>query len=195
MMSERPSTEARERVLRVAEQLFTERGYAAVTMRDIAEALGMRQASLYHHVPGGKEDLYMEVITRTMARHRAGMEAALAAGGDDLRGQLRAAARWLLEQPPVNISRLFRSDVPAIGGRHAEELVYLLKDSLFAPIGRAMTAAYERGEVRLTHAMVSAVSFVAIIDALHEVHRYANVPLAALASDTVDTLLDGLRRR
>lgn len=181
--------------MRVAEQLFGERGYAAVTMRDIAEALGMRQASLYHHAPGGKEELYMEVIARTMARHRAGMEAALASGGDDLRGQLRAAARWLLNQPPINISRLFRSDVVAIGGRHAEELVYLLKDSLFGPIGGAVLAAYERGEIRLTHHVVTSVSFVAVIDALHEVHRYTSVPLDALASDAVDMLLDGLRRR
>lgn len=195
MTSERPTTEARERVLRVAEQLFGERGYAAVTMRDIAEALGIRQASLYHHVPGGKEELYMEVTGRTLTRHRAGMEAALAEGGSELRGRLRAVARWLLDQPPINISRLFRSDVPAIGEQHAEELVHLLKASLFAPIKQAIIEAYERGEIRLTHDMVTAVSFIAMVDALHEVHRYTSVPLDALANDTVDTLLDGLRRR
>jgi AcrR family transcriptional regulator len=38
-------SEARERVLAAAERLFAERGYAAVTLRDIAAAVGIRHAS------------------------------------------------------------------------------------------------------------------------------------------------------
>ncbi|MBZ0309485.1 MAG: TetR/AcrR family transcriptional regulator, partial [Anaerolineae bacterium] len=53
----------------MAEHLFAERGYTAVTLRDIAEAVGLRHASLYHHVPGGKEALFIEVTERTMKRH------------------------------------------------------------------------------------------------------------------------------
>ena len=56
-MPEVPSA-ARERVLDVAEALFAERGLARVTMREIAHAACMRHASLYHHAPGGKEQLY-----------------------------------------------------------------------------------------------------------------------------------------
>jgi AcrR family transcriptional regulator len=69
---ERESSESRERVLQQAEHLFSERGYAAVTLRDIAAGLGIRQASLYHHVPGGKEQLYVEVTERNLRRIRMG---------------------------------------------------------------------------------------------------------------------------
>ena len=41
-----PNPEARERVLSVADRLFTERGYQAVTLRDIAQEVGIRHASL-----------------------------------------------------------------------------------------------------------------------------------------------------
>ena len=108
---QRPASAARERVLQQAEQLFGERGYAAVTLRDIAAGLGIRQASLYHHVPGGKEALYVEVTERNLRRHHQGLELALAQAGG-MRAQLRAAARWLLSQPPMNLSRMVRSDSP-----------------------------------------------------------------------------------
>ena len=50
-------SEARERVLLVAERLFRERGYQAVTLRDIAQEVGIRHTSLYHHFPRGRNRL------------------------------------------------------------------------------------------------------------------------------------------
>jgi len=50
-----------------------------VSMRDIADALAMRQASLYYHVPEGKEQLYVEVAMRNLRRHQAGINQAIAA--------------------------------------------------------------------------------------------------------------------
>jgi len=50
--------DGRDRILDVA--LFQERGYTAVAMRDIAEAAGMRTASLYYHFPS-KEELFVSV--------------------------------------------------------------------------------------------------------------------------------------
>lgn len=46
----------RERVLRAAADLFVERGYAATSIRDISERLGMTKGALYYHFPS-KEDL------------------------------------------------------------------------------------------------------------------------------------------
>ena len=46
-----------------AERLFRERGYLATSVRDIGEAVGMRGASLYHHI-GGKEDLLWAIASR-----------------------------------------------------------------------------------------------------------------------------------
>jgi TetR/AcrR family transcriptional regulator, cholesterol catabolism regulator len=194
-LTDDPTSQARERVLRAAEAIFGERGYTAVTMRDIAEALEIKQASLYHHVPGGKEQLFLEVMDRTLARHKAGLAVAIAAGGDQLRAQLLAVARYLLDQPPINISRLFRSDVPALGEQHAPALAKSIAHALFAPIEQILTQAYERGEIRMTNRFVAAVTFLAAIESLHEVHRYTRVPREALAVDLIDVTLDGLRRR
>ena len=41
-----------DQVLETATRLFTERGYDAASIRDLAAALAMRPSSLYHHFAG-----------------------------------------------------------------------------------------------------------------------------------------------
>ncbi|CAN5445108.1 transcriptional regulator AmtR [soil metagenome] len=45
----RPGVNARDEILDAAGELFTTRGYANTSTRSIAEAVGVRQASLYHY--------------------------------------------------------------------------------------------------------------------------------------------------
>lgn len=57
------SPPTRDLILDVAERRFAERGFAAVSMREIAEAGLKNQASLYHHFKN-KRALYEAVLTR-----------------------------------------------------------------------------------------------------------------------------------
>jgi len=45
--------------------LFAERGYHGTSMKDIAEAVGMRAPSLYNHV-GAKQELLVEIVEATL---------------------------------------------------------------------------------------------------------------------------------
>jgi AcrR family transcriptional regulator len=47
-----------DQVLETATRLFTERGYDAASVRDIAAALAMRPSSLYHHFAGKQHILF-----------------------------------------------------------------------------------------------------------------------------------------
>ncbi|HUA49124.1 MAG TPA: helix-turn-helix domain-containing protein [Solirubrobacteraceae bacterium] len=60
-MPERPST--RERILDIALELFSERGYDKTSLRDIAERLGTTKAALYYHF-ARKEDILLELHLR-----------------------------------------------------------------------------------------------------------------------------------
>lgn len=55
------TTDTRERVLRAARRRFTEQGFAATSLRDIADELGITKAALYYHFPR-KADLVREVL-------------------------------------------------------------------------------------------------------------------------------------
>ncbi|WP_062214027.1 TetR/AcrR family transcriptional regulator [Streptomyces sp. NBRC 109706] len=62
----RPGTTPRDEVLDAAGELFTTRGYAATSTRKIAEAVGMRQPSLYHHFRT-KDDILEALLSGTVA--------------------------------------------------------------------------------------------------------------------------------
>lgn len=62
--------ERRVRILQVATNLFARRGFAAVSLRDIAAAVGVTKAALYYHFPS-KDELYWEVLRDLMDRMAA----------------------------------------------------------------------------------------------------------------------------
>lgn len=54
--------QTRERLLNTAADMFSEQGYAGVSMREIARMMGITQAAIYHHFPS-KDDLYVAAVT------------------------------------------------------------------------------------------------------------------------------------
>jgi TetR/AcrR family transcriptional regulator, cholesterol catabolism regulator len=139
-----PSSPARERLIEAAEVLFAEKGYAAVRLRDIAEKVKLHHATLYHHVPGGKEELYIEVTERGLNRHRIGLENAIAAAGDELDAKLLAAAHWLASQPPLDLARMTHADMPELSEGKAEHIMQMAYEALMLPL----TEIFEKANVR-----------------------------------------------
>jgi AcrR family transcriptional regulator len=83
MAATRPESRRRavsqEVLLVVAADLFADRGYAATTVRDIAEAAGILSGSLYHHIDS-KESIVDAILSRFIARSLADYEAVIAEG-------------------------------------------------------------------------------------------------------------------
>src|ERR1700761_3598526 len=63
--------DTRERILDVAQELFTRDGYDKTSLRDIAERLGVTKAALYYYFER-KEDILLELHLRL---HQFGTEA------------------------------------------------------------------------------------------------------------------------
>lgn len=115
-----------EQALREARVLLEHEGVAALTMRRLAEQLGIRAPSLYKHV-SGKAELELRLVT-------AGLEElgeALEAGGDTLGGVAAAYRAWGRAHPALYgliMDRRFpRGDLPAgLEERVARPLVAVL---------------------------------------------------------------------
>src|SRR5262249_11253709 len=71
--------ETRERVLKAAAQLFADRGFKKVTVRDICRAARANVAAVNYHF-GDKSGLYREVVQRAIEAVRETNDAARAAG-------------------------------------------------------------------------------------------------------------------
>ncbi|HEX6756375.1 MAG TPA: TetR/AcrR family transcriptional regulator [Mycobacteriales bacterium] len=70
----------RDALLRVAVQVFTERGYDGTSMEDLAARLGITKSSIYHHVPG-KAELLRLAVGRALDALTAVTEEAAATSG------------------------------------------------------------------------------------------------------------------
>ena len=118
----------KELIRNTARELFNERGYRAVSMRNIADALGISVGNLTYHYP--HKELLMEAI----------MDAELgtipAPSGPGLPGLNRLLERMLesfFETPFYFNDPALYSSVPRLQERHAasvEALSYVLRDAI-----------------------------------------------------------------
>ncbi|MBV9291035.1 MAG: TetR family transcriptional regulator [Frankiales bacterium] len=83
---------ARRRFLETALQLFGERGFHAVSVRDITGAMGLQASSLYAHVPS-KQHLLGELIRLGHEEHRDALRLALLEAGSEPEEQIGALTR------------------------------------------------------------------------------------------------------
>lgn len=70
----------KEEIVAEATKLFAERGYDGASMGDLAERVGLRKASLFHHFPS-KDVLYATVLGHLLDTVREAIQAAVAAEG------------------------------------------------------------------------------------------------------------------
>lgn len=86
------SVPARERIQAAALQLFTQRGYAATSVREIVKAAGVTKPILYYYF-GSKESLYLEILNKVLRDFEALLE-----GLHQDRGSARERILWLADE-------------------------------------------------------------------------------------------------
>jgi AcrR family transcriptional regulator len=63
-------------IVQAAAQIFRQKGYHAASMQDIADAVGLQKASLYHHF-ASKQDILLEILDEALDILIADMRAVL----------------------------------------------------------------------------------------------------------------------
>lgn len=88
----------RDQLLKHAAELFAERGFNKVTVREISEAVGANVAAVNYHF-GDKLGLYREIVEQSLALMEETMQQAMEAGkGGDAEAQLRAFVEVFVER-------------------------------------------------------------------------------------------------
>jgi len=67
----------KDEIIKAAAVLFEEKGYSAVTMRDLATAMGIKAASLYNHIQS-KQEILSTIIIDLAEAFTSGMNAIVA---------------------------------------------------------------------------------------------------------------------
>jgi TetR/AcrR family transcriptional regulator len=96
----RDPEQTRAAVIDAAERLFSERGFAATSMRDISAASGVSHSLIHHHY-GSKEDLHAIVKRRMVEGYARRFPAAARATNRPLsvRAEMRRIMTYLSENP------------------------------------------------------------------------------------------------
>ena len=92
------STDSREKVLAAATRVAQAHGYNGLNFRDLAEIVGIRPASIYHHFPS-KANLAEAIARRYWEDHAVALERILAEAASPVEALRRypETFRWALE--------------------------------------------------------------------------------------------------
>jgi AcrR family transcriptional regulator len=96
----------REELTRIAARLFAEQGYQGTSLADLAEALGVQKASLYHHI-ASKEDLLWEVAWDGAEAFHAGLDAVPASAPAAERIRLALQAHLAVVGQQLDVATVF----------------------------------------------------------------------------------------
>jgi AcrR family transcriptional regulator len=120
----------RQEILEQATQLFAERGYEGLSMADLAERVGLRKASLFHHF-ASKEVIYVEVLGRILEAVKEAIvrSAALPGSFQERQEALADAMVIVLGEHPYAARLLVREVMdwgPVLRDNLAEKVMFLL---------------------------------------------------------------------
>ncbi|GAB4217600.1 MAG: TetR/AcrR family transcriptional regulator [Synechococcales cyanobacterium] len=98
----------RRELLLKAFDLFAERGYGSLTMRHLADGLGVSTGTLYHYFQS-KEDVFLKLMEELARQDFMEVESALAAGGETLEERMRAVFAWVAHKEDTLLKQLLIS--------------------------------------------------------------------------------------
>ncbi|MBX3707208.1 MAG: TetR/AcrR family transcriptional regulator [Pseudomonadales bacterium] len=145
-------------ILVVATRLFNQRGFLATTMEEIAEALAMNPASLYHYFRG-KEELAYQVYVRSCSARRAQLEAAGAGVGSGLARIERFLDNLLTEEHRPALL----SEVGALRPEWAEHVRRAQRDNIIA-VQSMVADGVRDGSIAPTDPALTGIAVLSIVE-------------------------------
>ena len=194
MRPENPKS--KQDILKLAIPLFAKRGFAGVSMRQIAKAVGLNVASLYYHFPD-KQTLYIEAVKQAFSISELDLSNILKmkySPHKRLRLFVERLCRYFKEQP--DLSALMQREM--LDGD--ETRLQLLATHIFKNFFKEVTSLSKELSSQLNPNML-AISILALI-----VHHYQTIPIRkylpgvkpthsdpdVLAEHVISLLLNGL---
>lgn len=186
-------SDSRLRIVRAAYPLFVERGYDAASMQEIADAVPIHKATLYHHFQN-KDDLFLAVVRLGMSERHSQVEGFISEGGSAA-DQLTKVALLAFRDSQSEFGRLMTDARLRLSEDQQQQFVERCADpwTLYEGI---FLDAIASGELPDVDATLAATMFVGLIHGQTWSIRTGRIeePLnEARARLLVDTLFGGLQ--
>ncbi len=136
------------RIIDEAARLFVASGYRGISMREIAEAVGISKAGLYYHFRD-KEDLFIAILTA----HLGGVEQIIhdaVSDGANAREQVARIIRGILSLPPNQraIIRLASQEIVHVSQAARSDFEGTYQERFLGRVEAILQGGIDRGELR-----------------------------------------------
>jgi AcrR family transcriptional regulator len=186
---------ARDDILLAAAQVFRRKGFHGASMQDIADAVGLQKASLYHHVHS-KQEILLALLDRALDLLIADLEPIAAEDGpsaERLRRAVRSYMARLTQEPDLAAVLLleYRNLEPDLRRRHMPRRDRF--ESLWRDILRRGS---ERGDFRHVDAAIAGAALLGVQNwSITWYRRNGRLSPDQLADQFSDLMLRGLEPR
>jgi AcrR family transcriptional regulator len=191
----RKKASKKELILRKAAAMFREKGFAATSMRDLAESVGIEAASLYNHIRSKNEIL--EAICFDVAnRFNTNMEL-IEAGHHKSIARVETLLRFHIQQMIENYEEVYVSDRE---WKHLEEPYLSNFQTQRRNYRKKFAALIEdgitKGEIRKIDAPTAVLIILHAVSGIESWHRSkAKINAQELEDNMVMIMIDGLRKQ
>jgi TetR/AcrR family transcriptional regulator, cholesterol catabolism regulator len=181
-------------ILRKAAAMFREKGFAATSMRDLAEAVGIEAASLYNHIRSKNEIL--EAICFDVANvYNTNMDA-IESSGQKCITKVENLLRFHIKQMVDNYEEVYVADrewkhldEPYLSNFQTQRRNYRKKFAAIIDEGIA------KGEVRKIDAATAVLIMLHAVSGIESWHRSkAKISAEELEDNMLAIMIDGLRK-
>lgn len=195
MVSDEAPASTYERIREAATQLFADKGFAAVGIRDIATRAQIATSVIYHYVPN-KDQLLTDIMRTGLSALVLSATSAVAGRADPVE-QLAALIvnHMTIEITQSNASSVVDHDFRLLEGAHHDEIL-AIRDEYERIWDDVLTAGTKAGMFDISDARLTRLFLIDLCDGVRRWYRPdGRLPLETLLASAVDLIFNAIRAR
>lgn len=148
MMAVSETDDLHDQILSAAKELFSTQGYHGLSMRQIAESVGVSKAALYYHFKN-KEQLFLAILDAYLDEMEAMIDR-IQAQEPTARGRIQRLVENILSQPLAqrSVIRLGSQEMAQLSPEARETFNLAYDKKFITKIDEIMKEGMDRGELR-----------------------------------------------
>lgn len=184
----------KEQIVQAAAELFQEKGYSAVSMRDIAAKMNIKASSLYNHIKS-KQDILTDIIITLAKTFTVGMTAITKSDA----GCVEKLKRIIVMHIEVISSNMSQTAALNNDWMHLEEeLPYFLKqrEAYEDNFKAILICGINKKEIEAQNVEVMVFSILSTLRSLYLwMPKKEDITPADLAIELSEVLIEGIRKK
>lgn len=153
--------DTRQRILREAEQLYYQSGYAGLSLQDLADSLEISKAALFHHFKN-KQELFFETLLAMLEGRRLRITDAIAQASDTS-ARLRNVMYAMSACPFFDPMKFLSDEKSNLSAGQQREIEAAFYRSIQQPIAQVLQEGVRRGDLRPHPPLLGVMVFLNLV--------------------------------